>query len=579
MPKEFDFITLAQDTGFVVFDTETEGLHHDAGLIGVSMSTGVDEPLTIYMDRRDHNDDEFRETLGHIFSEKSVLKIGHNIKFDIQQLQKFGIEVKGEIFDTLLACWFTDPGNKKLGLKKLAKDLFDAELPTYKETISKHAKGKTLLDVPRGVLEEYAKKDAIYTYKLYHHIKPILDKMPSKELFYQIDMPLLWVLSDMENNGIKIDTAKLKELEDYATSELMGIQHKMKELIGEVNIDSPKQLGGLLFDTMKLKPLKYTKSGQASTDDEVLQRYAKEGNELCKLLVEYRQYGKLIGTYLKALPNKIARDGRIHPSFNVEGTATGRLSCDSPNLQNIPKKGEFGEKIRNCFVPEEGHIFVRADYKQMELRMLAHITRDPYLIYPIRTGQDLHANTARAILGKEELTSEERDRAKAVNFGVVYGMSSFGLQKALGITLQEARMYLNQYFRAYPCVKEWKWEAISRTRDTQEVHNVFGRARPLKADDGALDRLALNTPIQGSCADLVKLAMIRLYEKVKNFKIVLQVHDELLLECKEADGEAVAKLLKDTMESINVVLKPVEFFSICPFEVDVEILHAWKEAE
>jgi DNA polymerase-1 len=287
----------------------------------------------------------------------------------------------------------------------------------------------------------------------------------------------------------------------------------------------------------------------------------------------------MCGTYIDALPRQIASDGRLHPSFNIEGTATGRLSCDSPNLQNIPKGGDLGKQIRQCFIPEKGNIFIRADYSQMELRMLAHVSNDPYLIYALRTGEDLHARTARAIFGKDEITEDERTKAKAVNFGTIYGMSPHGLAKSIDSTLEEARLYLNQYFRMYPLVREWKWEAISYTRDQFLVKNIFGRTRVLKISDGNLDRIALNTPIQGSCADLVKIAMIRLKEALRGLEatIILQVHDEIIVECKEEIAGEVEKIVKAMLESVNVVLQPVPVFAKCPFTVEVERLHGWKE--
>jgi DNA polymerase-1 len=270
---------------------------------------------------------------------------------------------------------------------------------------------------------------------------------------------------------------------------------------------------------------------------------------------------------------------RLHCSFNIEGTATGRLSCDSPNLQNIPKKGDLGKQIRQCFVPEKGYIFIRADYSQMELRMLAHISGDPTLTYALRTGEDLHKKTAQTIYNKTEITDDDRSNAKTVNFGIVYGQSPFGLAKELGCTVEEARLYLNQYFRLYPGVREFKWEAISYTRDKWQTKNVFGRARHLKLADGNLDRIALNTPIQGSCADLVKIAMIRLQKALIGLdaKIILQVHDEVIVECKEELAPRVAAIVKGILESINIVLTPTTFFAKCPMIVEVEVLNAWKE--
>jgi DNA polymerase-1 len=320
---------------------------------------------------------------------------------------------------------------------------------------------------------------------------------------------------EMEMRGMKLNVEGMNVLSVEMGAKQTRLHDRLLEVAGrELNLESPKQLADLLFGTRGLKPIKAGKSGMPSTDEEVLTKYANDGDEFCKLLIEYRQLTKMCGTYIDALPRQIASDGRLHPSFNIEGTATGRLSCDSPNLQNIPKGGDLGKQIRQCFIPEKGNIFIRADYSQMELRMLAHVSNDPYLIYALRTGEDLHARTARAIFGKDEITEDERTKAKAVNFGTIYGMSPHGLAKSIDSTLEEARLYLNQYFRMYPLVREWKWEAISYTRDQFLVKNIFGRTRVLKISDGNLDRIALNTPIQGSCADLVKIAMIRLKDRL-----------------------------------------------------------------
>lgn len=594
------FQKLVDQTKLLTFDTETTGLGIDCQVIGISLATGEysspNDPTAFYLDVRDYDLDTITNMVRPLFEDETVVKIGHNIKFDLIQLKKMGITPKGAIFDTLLAYWFINPGDKKLGLKKLVKDKFGVDMTTYQQMLQKYPKivieekngrtrkrkekAKNLLEIHKEYVADYGTADAFYTFKLYQDVKPQLDALPSKELYYKIDLALIPVLMDMEMAGMKLDTEGMNVLSVEMGARQTQLREKLIAVAGrEINLESPKQLADLLFNVRGLNPIKAGKSGMPSTDEEVLTKYANDGDEFCKLLIDYRQLTKMCGTYIDALPAQIALDGRLHPSFNIEGTATGRLSCDSPNLQNIPKGGDIGHSIRKCFIPEKGNIFIRADYSQMELRMLAHVSNDPYLIYALRTGEDLHTKTAQVIFGKDAITEDERTKAKTVNFGTIYGMSPHGLARSINVTLEEARLYLNQYFRLYPLVREWKWEAISYTRDQFQVKNIFGRTRLLKLADGNLDRIALNTPIQGSCADLVKIAMIRLKERLSGMeaKIILQVHDEIIVECKEELADEVAKIVKSTLESVNIIIEPVPVFSKCPFTVEIEKIHAWKE--
>lgn len=597
--KIVEFQKLVEKTGILAFDTETTGLSNDCQVIGVSLATGdfnsPDNPTAFYLDVRDYNLETITEIIKPLF-ELDITFVGHNIKFDLIQLAKLGITPKGKIFDTLLAYWFVNPGSKKLGLKSLVKEKFNMEMTTYSQMLQKYSKtvieeinGKTrkhkvkaknLLEVDKQAVAEYGTADAFFTFKLFQDIKPQIDAMPSKDLFYEVDLALIPVLMAMECAGMKLDTARLKGLETTIGAKLRELYTLIiREAGKELNLDSPKQLAELLFTQRGLIPFKAGKSGVPSTDEEVLTRYANDGDGMCKLLLEYRQLTKLYGTYIKSLPLQVDKLGRLHPSFNIEGTATGRLSCDSPNLQNIPKEGELGKEIRKCFVAEAGNVLVKADYSQMELRMLAHVSNDPYLIYALRSGEDLHTKTAKVIFNKEDISEDERTKAKTVNFGTIYGMSPHGLAKSIDVTLEEARLYLNQYFRMYPLVREFKWETISYVRDKFQVKNIFGRTRTLKLSDGNLDRIALNTPIQGSCADIVKIAMIRLHDslKGKEAKIVLQVHDEIIVECNELIAEEIMKIVKANLESINIILTPVKVLSKCPFTVEIEKLHSWKE--
>jgi DNA polymerase-1 len=598
LSKIVEFQKLVEQTKILCFDTETEGLSYDDKVIGISFATGnfdsPDDPTAFYIDFRDYDMDTLLQVIKPLFMMEGVTLAGHNIGFDLKQLKKLGITPTETIFDTLLAFWFTNPGDKNVGLKKLVKKIFGVELPTYKQMLHTSVlettpKGKTkkkqvrvanLLEIDRQSLATYGMYDSFYAFKLYQIIKPKVDAMPSKELFYQIDMPLVKVLMDMEIAGMKIDTDKMKALADEMGTKLSNMHEELIQMAGiDINLESPKQLADLLFKTRGLMPLKNGKSGIPSTDEEVLNKYAKDGDEFCKLLTEYRQLAKMCGTYLDALPKQIASDGRLHPSFNIEGTATGRLSCDSPNLQNIPKEGELGKKIRNCFVPEEGHVFIRADYSMMEIRMLAHISGDERLIYNLRMGKDIHKETAKFMFDREDISEDERSKAKAVNFGIIFGMFPQTLAKRINVPVQDAKNYMAQYFRNYRGVSSWKWETIAYTRDNFKVVNELGRVRLLKLADGNLGNIALNSPIQGSCADLVKIAMIRLHKALEGTgaKIIVQVHDEVIVECRKEIADKIASTVKAMMESINIVLEPATFFSKCPFVVEVEQLSAWKE--
>ena len=390
----------------------------------------------------------------------------------------------------------------------------------------------------------------------------------------------------MEEAGVKIDKQAMSELEGTLQGEIGTIKGKLAVLSGEdINWDSPKQLAKLLYGKLQLPIKKVTgKTHTPSTDDETLKLLEKEGHEIAGLLVKYRTNTKLIGTYLKALPLMADKNDRLHCSFNIHGTATGRLSSSDPNLQNIPKKGDMGKLIRKCFVPENGKVFVRADFSQMEMRMLAHISGDPFLIYDLRTGEDLHKLTAKNIFEKDEVTDDERSDAKAINFGVIYGQSPYGLAKAINKREDVAREYLQKYFRGYPLVRQWKWTAVSDVRESHEIKTIFGRVRKLEDTSSKyeMDNQGLNNPVQGACSDLVKIAMLRLTEALDGFdaKLILQVHDELIVECPEEDSEEVARIMKGILESVNIVIMDsVQFFSRCPFTVDVSIMRTWGDKE
>lgn len=540
------------------------------------------------------------EVFRDIFLDPTILKVGHNIKFDIQMLKRAGFEVNVPYFDTMLAYWFTKTGNKKVGLKKVVKDLFGIETPTYRQTLlahkiktkdpvtkrSKTIVPQTLLDIPHESLVKYCRADIDLTWKVFKAVEHLI----GNALFMGVEMKVLPVLIDMELEGIRIDLAELERIKVTAKQELDIVIDDLAEFMpGTVNLESNQQLAEYLYTTLNLPIIKRTDAGAPSVDDTALKALLEvvpsEHTGMIALILQFRELNKMLSTYLCSLPRYVGKDGRIHPTYKIEGTATGRLSCADPNLQNIPKKGDYGKKIRACFKPTEGNVLIRADYSQMELRMLAHVSQDPYMLYALRSGIDLHTETAKSMFGKQEITKEERDWAKVVNFGIIYGMTPYKLQKELHCTLMQARDYLNKYFRMFPKVREWKWAAISEARDKRVIPNIFGMVRDVRdVKLDVLDNMALNTPIQGACAYVVKLGMIRLKEYLQEkgldkgpngVKILLQVHDELVLECPKEMADHVKILVESVLEGVNSIPE-FDIYFLCPFKVAATVQDSWK---
>ena len=525
-----------------------------------------------------------RDGLAPIFVDPLRLKVGQNLKYDEWILGRHGLDLAGPRFDTMLASYVLDPGRRSHGLDDLALDLLGHRMISYKELFSAGNRQRDILAVPLARLALYAAEDAELTLRLYEVLSEQLATAGQEKLFSDLEMPVSRVLLHMERNGIMIDRAFLDELRERFASELTRLGREIRTAAGEdFNIQSPKQLAHILFEKIGLKPVKKTATGW-STDVSVLTRLADE-HPLPELILEHRQVAKLQNTYVETLPTLANPDtGLIHTSYNQAVAATGRLSSSDPNLQNIPVRTELGRQIRRAFVPRRaGNVFLSADYSQVELRLLAHLSDDPGLRAAFREGSDVHRRTAALINQVEEaaVTSEMRSRAKAINFGVIYGMGARALARQISTTMAEAKAFIESYFETYPGVRIFIDETKDRARQDGYVETMLGRRRLLPdimSSNNRVrsfqERIAVNTPIQGTAADLIKLAMIRIEEELRGHPsgamLLLQVHDELVLEVPQAEVEAVGELVRRDMETALELSVPLV--------VDVHTGANWAEA-
>ncbi len=513
---------------------------------------------------------EVLELLRPLLEDASYEKIGQNIKYDIIVLRNEGVSLKGICCDTMLASYVLDPSRRGHGLDDLAQTCLEHRTIPIKELIGVGKSQILFSDVDIAKAYTYACEDAEVTFRLANILHPRLISDGLGDLFDKLELPLIPVLVDMESAGVLVDTDYLQELSKEFGEILSNVEAEVHGGAGEAfNINSPKQLSEILFNKLGLKPTRKTKTG-SSTALDVLEELALV-HELPRKILEYRSIHKLKTTYADALiALKNPRTGRIHTSFNQAVTATGRLSSSDPNLQNIPIRTAEGRKIRRAFIPAEGHLFVAADYSQIELRVMAHVSGDERLKHAFSAGQDVHMDTAVSIfdLPPEMVTSDMRRKAKAINFGIIYGMGAFKLGGQIGVDLKTAKRYLEDYYRMYSGVKAYMDEIPRRAAETGHVTSILGRKRLLpeinstnKVVQQAARRVAINTTIQGSAADLMKLAMIKAHEVLGasglNAKLLLQVHDELLLEAPEDEAEETARLLTDAMESAYELSVPL----------------------
>ena len=557
----FDFLMTFE---IVSLDTETTSTNAiEAELVGMSFS--VEENKAFYVPVSANREEALRivNIFKPLYENEKILKVGQNIKYDLEVLANYGVTLKGKMFDTMIAHYVLQP-ELYHNMDYLAEIYLKYKTIHIEELIGPKGKGqKNMRDLNPQDVYEYAAEDADITLKLKNILEKELEKAGVEHLFYDIEMPLMPVLASMEMNGVCLDTVSLKETSEVLTNRLKVIENKIYELSGETfNIASPKQVGEILFDKLKIvEKAKKTKTGQYVTNEEVLQGL-KHKHEIVGNILEHRGLKKLLGTYVDALPSLInKRTGRIHTSFNQTIASTGRLSSSDPNLQNIPVRGEEGKEIRKAFIPEPGCLFFSADYSQIELRVMAHLSNDENMIEAFREGYDIHAATAAKIYKEDmnEVSRDQRTKAKRANFGIIYGITIFGLAERLDISRDEAKQMIDGYFETYPKVKEYMETAKETARKNGYVETLFKRRRYLADINsrnatvrGFAERNAINAPIQGTAADIIKVAMINIYNRFNNegirSKMILQVHDELNFSVYPDEKEKVEKIVLEEMQ-------------------------------
>lgn len=564
---------LLQEKSFA-FDTETEGLDPlTAGLVGMSFAIREQEAwyVPVPANREEANDIVLR--LAPALQHPEIEKVGQNIKFDILALRKYGVRVKGPLFDTMLAHYLLNP-ELRHGMDYLAETYLKYKTVPIEDLIGpKGKKQASMRTVPIEQIKEYAAEDADVTLRLKHYFAPLLKQEGLESLFFEMEMPLIYVLAEMEATGVKLDTNALKQSSEVLSQQLTVLEDSIYDLAGQsFNINSTKQVGEILFDKLKLdEKAKKTKTGGYSTSEEVLEKIRGKHPIVDKLL-EYRGIKKLLSTYIDALPALIHPEtGKIHTSFNQAVTATGRLSSTNPNLQNIPVRDELGREIRKAFIADDDDcIFFSADYSQIELRLMAHLSNDPHMVEAFCSGADIHAATAAKIYGipVEEVTSDMRRKAKTANFGIIYGISVFGLAERLSIPRAESKELIDGYFQTYPRIKEYMEESIRVAKEKGYVETLFKRKRFLPDINshnaivrGYAERNAINAPIQGSAADIIKLAMIRIHQRFEaehlKSRMILQVHDELNFNVRKEEFDRVKEIVLDCMEHVLQLRVPL----------------------
>ena len=560
-----------RQAGRFAFDTETTGLDRIVDR-AVGVSVAVEESEAFYVPLEGPGGASFlpREELvarlRPLLEDPTLGKIGHHLKFDAQIMAQDGVELTGIAFDTMVAAYLLHPGRATYKLDTLVGEIFGHEMIPIRHLIGEGDEERSMVELEPGQICEYAAEDADYTLRLAHHLER---EVATHELgrVLAVELPLIEVLVTMEREGITLDLLRLAELETEVATAAATLETQIHEAAGgRFNIQSTQQLAGVLFDQHGLPVLQKTKTGR-STKGEVLEELAARFPEqpLPGLVLEYRSLTKLLSTYIQALPKLVKPEtGRLHTDFRQTVAATGRLSSNDPNLQNIPVRSELGRRIRQAFVPNHrDHCFLSADYSQIELRLLAHLSGDAALGEALRAGQDLHASVAATIHDKpvQEVTREERNAAKAVNFGVIYGLSPFGLARGIGVSMDEAQRYIQAFFDGYPDVRRFIDETIEQARATGEVRTLLGRRRQIVEIHSRVphmrqrgERFAVNTVVQGSAADLIKQAMIDIHAYLRDqggaTRMLLQIHDELLFEVPTAEVEERARSLKRLMENV-----------------------------
>lgn len=568
--KLFDFFITKQN---LCLDTETTSINPiDAELVGLSFSVEEGKAFYVAIPAEREKAERIVNIFKPLYESTKILKIGQNIKYDMEVLMNYGVRLAAPMFDTMLAHYVLQP-EQKHNMDILAETLLNYQTIHIDELIGPKGKSqKNMRDISPADICDYAAEDADITLRLYNVLKPRLKEADVEDLFYNIEMPLVPVLAEMEMNGVLLDTNALAETSKVFTDRMTQIEKNIYELAGhQFNIASPKQVGEVLFGEMKIvdKPKK-TKTGQYVTSEEVLQQLRSKA-PIVDHILEHRGLKKLLGTYVDALPKLInPHTGHIHTSFNQAVTATGRLSSSDPNLQNIPVRGEDGKEIRKCFIPEPGCLFFSADYSQIELRVMAHLSGDKNMIEAFREGYDIHAATAARIYKEDinDVTRDQRTKAKRANFGIIYGITVFGLAERLEISRDEAKQLIDGYFETFPQVHDYMEKAKQLAREHGYAETFFHRRRYLPditshnaTVRNFAERNAINAPIQGSAADIIKIAMIRIYERFRRegikSKMILQVHDELNFSVLPEEKEQVEKIVLEEMQNAYPLQVPL----------------------
>jgi len=546
------------------FDTETTGFDiFNDRIVGMSLAVKPFEAW--YIPFKEENTAEYTEIVRPLFENDRIAKIGQNIKFDLMVLRQLGLEIRGRKYDTMILHYLLDPESRH-NMNALAEKYLNYKPIEIETLIGKGSKQLTMDLVNVERVKEYAAEDADVTLRLKHALYPQIEELGLQHLYFEIEEPMIAVLADIEMAGVRIDSEALAVYSVELSRRLAVLEAAIREEAGEsqLNINSARQLGEVLFGKMRIaeKP-KMTKTKQFCTDEDYLQSFAHK-HRIVDLILEYRGVKKLLSTYVEALPQLVnRRTGRIHTSFNQAVTATGRLSSTNPNLQNIPVREEMGRRIRRAFIPsDEEHLLLSADYSQVELRLMAHLSGDESLIAAFAHGEDIHAATAAKLFNKtlDEVTSEERRRAKTANFGIIYGISAFGLSQRLEIPRKEAKEIIDGYFASYPKVQEYMDNVVAKAKEEGFVSTIFGRRRYLNdiashnaIARGLAERNAVNAPIQGSAADIMKIAMINVHRRFAaegiRSKVILQVHDELVVDMLRSEQERVVAIVTEAMES------------------------------
>ncbi|WIF94397.1 DNA polymerase I [Caminicella sporogenes] len=559
---------------------EEENIRTD-NIIGISLAVGKKD--IYYIDLRKNA--KLLDELFKIFEDENIKKIGHGLKNEILALLRYGITLKGIEFDSFIAAYLLAPSKTEYDIANLASEYLGINIKSQEELLGKGKKAKKFVDLNIDELAEYGKNYCMTVMEVEDKLLKELEKLELISLYREIEMPLIEVLANMEYEGFKVDRETLSKLDEEFTMQIEDITQKIYELAGEeFNINSTKQLGEILFNKLCLPVIKKTKTGY-STSHDVLEKL-KDKHSIISLIIEYRQLVKLKSTYVDGLFNLINPiTGKIHSSFNQTVTVTGRISSTEPNMQNIPIKLEMGRRIRKIFVASDSeHSLLDADYSQIELRVLAHMSKDENLIKAFKEDEDIHTLTASQVFNIpiDEVTSLERSRAKAVNFGIVYGISDYGLSENLGISIKEAKKYIDEYLKKYQGVKKYMEYNIKKAKEQGFVTTIFNRRRyipELKSKNFKIrsfgERTAMNTPIQGSAADIIKIAMVKVFKELRDrnlkSKLILQVHDELIIDLHKDEIDEVRKILRENME--NAVKLDV------PLKVDMNIGYSWYDTK